>query len=163
MLSDCFQENMGWKRWSPSRSVTCAKEPLAKVQCLAETMDCVSPLSPPSLSRSDKFLQVSTIIVAASEKRSAGLKIKMVARPQSTKISFGAPERRTVIYWKIFDRTITNNFDQFRFYVYSVWCDNLEVMSSNIGHVPGNVTCDQTCFQSNQYCLKQGSKFVVFW
>ena len=54
------QENMGWKRWSPGRSVTCAKEPLAKVQCLAETTDCVALVSPPSLSRSDKFIQVSS-------------------------------------------------------------------------------------------------------
>ena len=58
-LCYCWQENLvRWKRWSPSRLVTGAKEPLAKVQCLAETIDCISLSSPPTLSRSDKFLQV---------------------------------------------------------------------------------------------------------
>jgi len=58
-LCYCRQENLvRWKRWSPSRLVTGAKEPLAKVQCLAELSDCISLSSPPTLSRSDKFLQV---------------------------------------------------------------------------------------------------------
>lgn len=57
-VSSQDKENLvRWKRWSPSRLVTGAKEPLAKVQCLAETSDCISLSSPPALSCSDKFLQ----------------------------------------------------------------------------------------------------------